>query len=456
LIIILSIAVILIISLAMYLAIVDVNEKMNTYCLEKLEAASHKLADTLKTGILHNRSVISALAHIIQDSTDLDDQGILDVLNAFILSPSLITCFEYLDDKGLLLQSGERISAEGFLDFEAEKTKGPHLSRRLSNPLDNGRYEIRQVYPVCKDGQVAGILYGVTKLDMLPGVLSTEILDNQAYVYIIDSQTGDFLMDTWHSELTNLSDFSTRQAADNNGSQIGLDMRAGNSGHARYYSKTTGEVLYIYYAPTTVNDLSVAITVSEAVAFKEAESIKDSLMTAIIIMLSVLVLYIVLLAVNMDRAFLKARRMGLEDKVTGLQNRNAFEKLKSETQKKEFASLTCAYVDVNSLHDINNFYGHVYGDELLQCIADAMKAEFEPKEIFRVGGDEFIILSERLSREEVLHKLGLVDQKARMKGKGISFSVVQRHGEKGVFTITKNADAIMLKNKKAYHSRDSR
>lgn len=93
--------------------------------------------------------------------------------------------------------------------------------------------------------------------------------------------------------------------------------------------------------------------------------------------------------------FLYARKVTIlseTDLLTGLFNRNSYErklKVYSSMCNQVFA---CIYVDVNGLHEINNTKGHVAGDRMLQFVGKALQKEFGDKNSFRIGGDEFVVL----------------------------------------------------------------
>ncbi len=51
------------------------------------------------------------------------------------------------------------------------------------------------------------------------------------------------------------------------------------------------------------------------------------------------------------------------------------------------------YIDLIGLHEINNHLGHARGDVVLCELADAARAYFGDDNIYRIGGDEFVIIS---------------------------------------------------------------
>jgi diguanylate cyclase (GGDEF)-like protein len=58
------------------------------------------------------------------------------------------------------------------------------------------------------------------------------------------------------------------------------------------------------------------------------------------------------------------------------------------------------YLDINNLKHVNDSQGHIAGDKLILRSSEAIRFYFEDHWVFRVGGDEFVILTQGLSREE--------------------------------------------------------
>lgn len=78
------------------------------------------------------------------------------------------------------------------------------------------------------------------------------------------------------------------------------------------------------------------------------------------------------------------------DLLTGLRNRNAFEREAPAHADGCAHSLHCIYLDANGLHEINNAQGHASGDAMLKFIGAAMQEEFGKSSTYRIGGDEFV------------------------------------------------------------------
>jgi diguanylate cyclase (GGDEF)-like protein len=63
-------------------------------------------------------------------------------------------------------------------------------------------------------------------------------------------------------------------------------------------------------------------------------------------------------------------------------------------------------LDIDSFKHINDTYGHKCGDEILINFANKMKLELRNgQEMFRIGGDEFVIILENISDRELLQTI---------------------------------------------------
>ena len=89
-------------------------------------------------------------------------------------------------------------------------------------------------------------------------------------------------------------------------------------------------------------------------------------------------------------------RQALRDNLTGLGNRRSFRRSLEqaiELSDRTEQSLTVLFLDLDFFKDVNDSYGHLIGDILLQEIGRRLKACARGNdEIARLGGDEFALL----------------------------------------------------------------
>ena len=71
-------------------------------------------------------------------------------------------------------------------------------------------------------------------------------------------------------------------------------------------------------------------------------------------------------------------------------NRNAYENRLRDYPLRCRNSLTCDYIDVNGLHELNNTYGREEGDKMLRTVACILREIFGEEDSYRIGGDEFV------------------------------------------------------------------
>lgn len=88
--------------------------------------------------------------------------------------------------------------------------------------------------------------------------------------------------------------------------------------------------------------------------------------------------------------------MASHDSLTGLLNRSMLERRLERAvslAQREHHCVTVLFIDLDEFKSINDSLGHKAGDELLKAIARRIASCLEPAdEVFRLGGDEFIIL----------------------------------------------------------------
>lgn len=90
------------------------------------------------------------------------------------------------------------------------------------------------------------------------------------------------------------------------------------------------------------------------------------------------------------------------------ENRNAYESQMHDYPMHCSSTLSCVYLDVNGLHELNNTRGHAAGDEMLKTVAAKVRDIFGEEYSYRVGGDEFVAFAMDKSAEEMralIHKL---------------------------------------------------
>ena len=93
------------------------------------------------------------------------------------------------------------------------------------------------------------------------------------------------------------------------------------------------------------------------------------------------------------------------DSLTGVANRyalNEYIKL-LENQPTQFSETCLMVIDIDHFKQVNDVYGHLMGDQVIQFVAEKLKENIRTSDLLvRYGGDEFIVLIENFGMERAL------------------------------------------------------
>lgn len=100
--------------------------------------------------------------------------------------------------------------------------------------------------------------------------------------------------------------------------------------------------------------------------------------------------------ITIDNILLKLKEQVSMDILTKLYNRLAFESILPKLwfeSLKDGLNLSLAMLDIDNFKEINDYYGHVIGDEVLKEVARIIRDSIREKDkAFRYGGEEFVII----------------------------------------------------------------
>ncbi|AXF58919.1 cyclic di-GMP phosphodiesterase [Leclercia sp. W6] len=154
------------------------------------------------------------------------------------------------------------------------------------------------------------------------------------------------------------------------------------------------------------------------------------------------------------RAQERLRVLANTDTITGLPNRNAILDLISEAiETRGDGQVGVVYLDLDNFKKVNDAYGHMFGDQLLQAVALAILSCLEDGQVLaRLGGDEFIVLatgtsqgaleamaSRILTRLRQPFRIGLIEV---YTGCSLGISLAPQHGTDRE-SVIRNADTAM-------------
>lgn len=125
-------------------------------------------------------------------------------------------------------------------------------------------------------------------------------------------------------------------------------------------------------------------------------------------------------------------KLARTDKLTGVTNRLFLDEKMSAAFKQMDrieSNVAVLFLDFDRFKYINDTYGHRVGDELLKSVVQRLKSSIrETDEIFRIGGDEFVLMLTNVQNRDSVAKfasdlISVLDHPYVIKGKSIVSNV---------------------------------
>lgn len=144
------------------------------------------------------------------------------------------------------------------------------------------------------------------------------------------------------------------------------------------------------------------------------------------------------------------------DVLTKCKNRRALDGIYNKKMPGSIALLMC---DLNGLKALNDKNGHVAGDRHICSLAELLMEIFGLENVYRLGGDEFLVVDYLISQGEMEEKVERFEEKCDERGISVSIGLEYRDSTDETFEQVLNAaDEKMYDSKRAYYSsfRDNR
>lgn len=146
--------------------------------------------------------------------------------------------------------------------------------------------------------------------------------------------------------------------------------------------------------------------------------------------------------------------LSYHDSLTGLYNRRFFEEELKRLDVERNLPISLIIGDVNGLKLINDVFGHLVGDILLQKAAETLRLACREDDIIaRWGGDEFVVILPKTSGDDAVKLIDRIKEKCgEVEIESLKLSVSFGHQTKSkpeecILELLKNAESIMYQNK---------
>lgn len=141
------------------------------------------------------------------------------------------------------------------------------------------------------------------------------------------------------------------------------------------------------------------------------------------------------------------------DDLTGLGNRHSYMRLLQALENRANAQTGVAFVDLNGLKVLNDSQGHTAGDAFLSCMGKVFTRHFRKEEVFRIGGDEFVIVCQNIPFSLFKNKLRAMRCEAEaLYPKALALGSVWKKSGGSPSRMARLADKRMYEDKRRHYA----
>lgn len=338
----------------------------------------------------------------------------------------------------------------------------------IYGPFYNEANEFTICYsaPIKRGGEIVGVL-SVEK----NGYRFSELIKNIRFVesgesYIINAEGTDIAVSDpnhmdWVTSQYNARELLEEEMSEETKSILELEQKGldGETGLGTYI--WNDGLVYVYYQPIPSENwvLFGGMREEELVSMTRAAmyaSLSEGpfliICFTIVFLLAILMIYwIVSNLKKTSEINEKLNVIANFDALTGLMNRNRYHSALDQIELDPQHSLACVYIDANGLHELNNHLGHQAGDDMLKAVADALREQYHQEQVYRIGGDEFVVLCLDECKEEIQARAEQVRNLLRKQGYEVSIGISWCEHAEQIMEVINEAESLMQQDKRSFY-----
>lgn len=146
----------------------------------------------------------------------------------------------------------------------------------------------------------------------------------------------------------------------------------------------------------------------------------------------------------------RLEKLSFEDSLSGVRNRHA---LHHEIEYAgELQNVGIIYCDILGLKKVNDTLGHKAGDDLIIRASECFKRNFSVKDIYRLGGDEFLVFCKDMKEKCFLARKEQLEKDIKEHEVRISMGSLWEEKVTDMDAMIAKADMLMYQEKRAYYA----
>jgi diguanylate cyclase (GGDEF)-like protein len=147
----------------------------------------------------------------------------------------------------------------------------------------------------------------------------------------------------------------------------------------------------------------------------------------------------------------KLQTLSTIDSLTGVKNRNVMNnRIDQIVAGRKPTPKAVIFADLNGLKYTNDEQGHLSGDKVLRSAAEILQYVFPKEDVYRAGGDEFMVLASDITEDELNTRIAKIRTMAKLS-ENVYFSIGVCCGEPDVRRAMHVADERMYVDKKSFY-----
>ena len=147
----------------------------------------------------------------------------------------------------------------------------------------------------------------------------------------------------------------------------------------------------------------------------------------------------------------KLEKLSSIDMLTGLYNRNKLNNYMSDIYDSPDMLTGLIFMDINGLKRVNDKEGHIAGDNLIKRAANTLLGVFTENDIFRVGGDEFVVVLRGVEEKKILEYIDAIHKRAKKNEVSFAIGYAMSNKSHDVEKILNEADERMYEDKRKFY-----
>lgn len=157
-------------------------------------------------------------------------------------------------------------------------------------------------------------------------------------------------------------------------------------------------------------------------------------------------------AMELQKSHQKLTYISRHDPLTQIMNRNVYHEVIEHAKANPLYHVGFVFADVNGLKNTNDTYGHRFGDDMICQFVDILRQEFEEEQIYRISGDEFVIICPDIIRHDFLSRMRNIQDFVREADNIASIGYLWEEKVINVKQAVVSAEQLMYVEKQQYYA----